>query len=222
MKAFQQSWHTVALDTSVVESEGKVLEFEAPKKERVESTNRRPLFFRIAIAACILIVLSVVGSRLFQGPSLQEKVQNQFSERLEILLSNKAGASVAEQEVFNEEVYGLIKTGTYDEALDKVDVFLQENQEASKYILIKAMLLSQTDKDQQALDFLKTYSSKAEAKGLNCSILQTSAYLYAKQKDQAGFTQMLDEFKEKNKNGYSCADEDKKALKELEKLGAEF
>ncbi|MEM6801526.1 MAG: hypothetical protein AAF696_08980 [Bacteroidota bacterium] len=223
MKAFQQSWHDVPLDTSVVESEGKVLEFTPPVREEVQSTNKRQLFMRVAIAACILIVLSVVGIRLSQGPSLQNQVETQFSERLEYLLSNKAGASsIEELEALNEEIFGLTQSEKYAEAVRKLDVFLQENQEASKYILIKAMLLSQNNQDQEALDYLQTYRNQGEAKGLDCSILQTSAYLYAKQKDQAAFNQMLNEFKKKKENGYSCADEDKKAFKELEKLGAEL
>lgn len=224
MKAFQESWHTTKLDTSVVEAEAKVVQFDPrPAREEKQGTNRS-LLYRIAIAACILLIAGAIINSLFQGPDFSQEVQNSFAQELNLMLSNTAGApSGAEKEKFDVYLSSLLQAQQYDKVLTSLDSLLSEAPEASNYHLVQALTFSQAGDDQAAEKILMRLSAEQEqADAFQCKVLKNLALLQIKQENKAGYEASLQKIKTKNEAGYSCAELDNSLLKSLEPLGKEL
>ena len=224
MKAFQKEWHTTELDTSVVEPEAKVLQFDnRPAQEEKKGSSRR-MFFRIAIAACILLIAGVIINSLFQGPDFSQEVQNSFAQELNLMLSNTAGAPTgAEKEKFDVYLSSLLQSQQYDRALTSLDSLLSEAPDAASYHLVQALTFSQAGDDQAAEKILRKLNNEQEqADAFQCKVLKNLALLQIKQENKAGYEESLQKIKAKNEAGYSCADLDNSLLKSLEPLGKEL
>ncbi|MEL6252953.1 MAG: hypothetical protein AAFR87_13145 [Bacteroidota bacterium] len=224
MKAFREEWHTTELDTFVVETEAKVVQFDTRPASEEKKAYSRNLYFRIAIAACILLIAGVIINNLLQGPNLSDQVQNSFAQELNLMLSNKARAmSGSEKEKFDVYLSSLLQAKQYDRVLTSLDSLLSESPEESSYQLVQALTFSQAGDDQAAEKILIGLSSESkQADAFQCKVLKNLALLQIKQENKVGYENSLQKIKAENEAGYSCNDLDNSLLKSLEPLGKEL
>lgn len=216
MKSFSTAWTETKIDTSVIEPEAKVLQFDAPDLQQKSTASNRPMFFKIAIAACILLLAGVIISNLMQGPSMLEQVNQGIAQEMEIILSPMAGNTLEGMEKYDVFLAGLLSQKKYGKVASSIDSLLAIHPNESKYQHLQAMNSSLKGEDGEAISIISSLLKETDhTPEFACKLQVNLAMIYAKAGKKEAFEKTLDQLKSNEKYGYACTELDASILKKL-------
>lgn len=222
MKSFSKEWTETQVDTAVLEPEAKVLQFDSP--ENIERTiqQSKPLWIKLAIAACVLIIAGTIISNLMQsGSSSLNLVDRSIAQEMENMLSVKAGAAVENRESFDLMLSNKLDGKQYDQMANSLDSLLNIHPEQSKYMLLQAMTYSLSGKDELAISTYSTLLKQTDTPAeLTCKVRLNLARVYVKTGQKESFKKIKAALISDTDAGYICTELDATIRPSLDALSA--
>lgn len=222
MKSFSEEWSETQVDTSVIEPEAKVLQFDSPENIQQTVQRSKPLWTRLAIAACVLLLAGAIISNLMkQEGSSMDFVNQGFAQEMSDRLSVKAGAALENMESFDLQISKMLKSKAYDQVDNKLDSLLSVHPGQSKYMLLQALNLSLSEKNDQAITLLTQILQQPDNTAeFSCKVTFYLASVYAKSGNKEAFLKTQKLLVSDNDQDYVCTELDAKIQPGLEALAA--